>query len=301
MTLAAVGSVALPPFRPSRFDHGDVDLASGRIFLAHTAQGTIEVVDGERLEHLATVPGCPEASGVLCLQENGWVIAAARAGGRVLILDAGNLSVRGELPTGPKPNGLAWSERRRTLLVADVEDHQARLLAPDTGHLVGQVGLPGRPRWCVHHGAADRFLVNVRAPACVAVVGGSPPAMIDCWAVSSTGPHGLDLDVDGGRAFVATDGGAVVSLDLVTGREIGSATIAGSPDAIWYNPVRGLLYVAIGEPGVVDVIDTAAMRHRQQLVTEAGAHTTAFDRERQRLAVFLPGSCQAAVYEETGA
>ena len=50
--------------------------------------------------------------------------------GRVVILDAGDLSVRGELATGPRPNGLAWSERGRTLLVADVEDLQARLLAP---------------------------------------------------------------------------------------------------------------------------------------------------------------------------
>jgi hypothetical protein len=36
----------------------------------------------------------------------------------------------------------------------------------------------------------------------------------------------------------------------------------------------------------------------QEVATEAGAHTTAFDRTRQFLYVFLPSSCQAAVYEE---
>jgi hypothetical protein len=36
-----------------------------------------------------------------------------------------------------------------------------------------------------------------------------------------------------------------------------------------------------------------------QIVTEAGAHTTAFDQVRQRLAVFLPGSCRIALYRET--
>ena len=33
--------------------------------------------------------------------------------------------------------------------------------------------------------------------------------------------------------------------------------------------------------------------------TEEGAHTTAFDPIRQQLYVFLPSSCQAAVYRES--
>ena len=69
--------------------------------------------------------------------------------------------------------------------------------------------------------------------------------------------------------------------------------------AIWYNAERRLLYVAIGDPGLVDVIDTATRPER--VVTEAGAHTTAFDQARQQLAVFLPGSCMIALYRETAA
>ncbi len=57
--------------------------------------------------------------------------------------------------------------------------------------------------------------------------------------------------------------------------------------------------MAIGQPGLLDVIDTQAMGLAQELPTEGGAHTTAFDRTRQCLYVFLPRSCQAAVYEET--
>jgi hypothetical protein len=56
--------------------------------------------------------------------------------------------------------------------------------------------------------------------------------------------------------------------------------------------------VAIGKPGVVDVIDGRELSVVQNVVTEEGAHTTAFDSQRNRLYVFLPQSCQAAVYEE---
>jgi len=31
---------------------------------------------------------------------------------------------------------------------------------------------------------------------------------------------------------------------------------------------------------------------------EEGAHTTAFDRDRQQLYAFLPKTCSAAIYEE---
>ncbi len=50
---------------------------------------------------------------------------------------------------------------------------------------------------------------------------------------------------------------------------------------------------------MVEVVDTAAMRSRERIVTELGAHTTAFDAARQRLVVFLPRTCRAAIYEAT--
>jgi DNA-binding beta-propeller fold protein YncE len=108
----------------------------------------------------------------------------------------------------------------------------------------------------------------------------------------------MDLDLAGGRAFVACDGGAVVALDRTSGQELAQVPIAGGPDAIWYNPHRQRLYVAIGDPGIVEVVDTQAIVIIQQVETERGAHTIAFDAARQRLFVFLPDSCRAAVYEE---
>ena len=299
MALAPIGFVRLPPHRESSFDHGDVRISSGRIYVAHTAADAVEVIDGESLAHAATIPGCPEASGVLCAQDSGLVFAAARAAGKVLVIEADGLLLTREIPTGPRPNGLAWNDGAGTLLVADVEDFRARLHRADTAELIGHVELPGRPRWCVYDSAGDRFLVNIRDPACVAVVAGEPPRLVDRWKVSAAGPHGLDLDVAGGRAFVANDGGAVSVLDLATGRETGRVPIAGQPDAIWFNPECQLLYVAIGAPGLVDVIDTAALRRSQTVVTEEGAHTTAFDRARQRLIVFMPATCRAAFYQET--
>jgi DNA-binding beta-propeller fold protein YncE len=301
VALTLTRSIDLPRHPSGGFDHGDVHLRTGWVFVAHTAMGTVEIIDGERGVHRGTIPGCPEASGVLCAQEERLVFAAARAAGKVLVIRAASGNVVGEVNVGPKPNGLAWDPRRKRLLVADVHDFRARLVDPGPGSVVAETELPGRPRWCVYDSTADRFLVNIREPACVAVLAGDTAAVQTRWPVSAAGPHGLDLDAERGRALVACDEGRVVALDLETGRELAGVAIAGEPDAIWHNPDRSRLYVAIGHPGVVDVVDTREMALAQECATEAGAHTTAFDRARQLLYVFLPRSGRAAVYKEVQA
>jgi hypothetical protein len=59
------------------------------------------------------------------------------------------------------------------------------------------------------------------------------------------------------------------------------------------------LYVAIGNPGVVDVIDIAAMRRIEVVTTEAGAHTLGLDRKRNKLYAFLPETHRAAVFVDS--
>jgi DNA-binding beta-propeller fold protein YncE len=284
------------------FDHGDVHLASGRVFIGHTANGTVEVVDGDGGEFVCTLPDCPEASGVLCAQApDGPVLAAARGGGWVLALDPLSGQCQRKIEVGPKPNGLAWDPGRRQMLAADVEEHSARLLAPLTGRCLARTQLPGRPRWCVYQPARDRFLVNVVSPPCVAVLSGENAALLGLIDVSAAGPHGLDLDQAGGRAFVACDAGVVVVLDLSGDREVARIPIGGEPDATWYNAACDRLYVAIGQPGLIDVVDCKQLSLAERVSTEAGAHTTAFDSQRQRLYAFLPDRCAAAVYAEVAA
>ncbi len=73
--------IDLPFHAEGDFDHDDVALSNGSVFIANTAAGTVEVVGGEHLRHLVTIPDCPEASGVLAAQEEGLVFAAARGAG----------------------------------------------------------------------------------------------------------------------------------------------------------------------------------------------------------------------------
>jgi DNA-binding beta-propeller fold protein YncE len=299
--LRLLTTIALPPGEPGGFDHGDVDPITGRVFVAHTGFDTIEVIDYKTLNLAGRIDGCPEGSGVLFAGGRRMVFAAARGAGQVLVVDTDRLEVTHKIAVGPRPNGLAWDETRGHLLVADVDaaDQRARLIEVPTGRLVSSTSLPGRPRWCVFDQSSDHFLINIREPASVAVLAGENANLLESWSVGSRGPHGLDLDRERRLAFVACDGAEVIAIDIRNGRETGRTPISGEPDAIWFNRQRRTLYVAVGDPGVIDVIDTERMTLVETVATDIGAHTTAFDQGRQRLYVFLPERCVAAVYEVT--
>jgi hypothetical protein len=90
----------------------------------------------------------------------------------------------------------------------------------------------------------------------------------------------------------------VVILDFSTGCEKAVVPIGGGPDVAWLNRSRHRLYCAIGNPGVIEVIDARKLVVDERVSTEEGAHTFTFDEKRQRLYAFLPKSCRASIYRE---
>lgn len=298
MTLLISQYVDLPPHKSGGFDHADVHLASGRVYVAYTAAGTVEVIDGESAKHMATLPGCLEASGVVCAQNEKLVFAAARGNGKILVIDALTNRILRQAQAGSMPNGLAWDNKRKQLLVADVEDNNARLIDSISGKSISTLKLAGRPRWCAYSSKRDQFLVNIREPAGVAILEPESMSQRAFLPISIAGPHGLDIDDKNGLAYVACDGGAVIILDISTGHEEAVVPIRGGPDVIWLNADRHRLYCAIGKPGIIEVIDTQKTIVDEKVNTEEGAHTFTFDKKRQKLYVFLPKSCRAAVYKE---
>ena len=288
--------VDLPRHPEGDFDHGDVFLSTEEVFLANTVAGAVEVVDGAHLRHTATVPDCPEASGVLVAQEDALVFAAAQGAGKLLVIDPTTKTVQHSVGVGPHPNGLAYVPAHHYLLVADVQDNIVRLIAPRVGQVRAETLLPGRPHWSVYDQYTDQFLVNIREPALVAVLKATSGALVGQFPASAVGLRGLDLDQEGRQAYIACNDGCVVTLDLSTGGAIATVSIAGAPDAIWHNHRAARLYVDIENPGVLEVINTSTMTVEQHIATEGGAHTTAFDPVRQRLSI--SPSCRVSVYEE---
>jgi DNA-binding beta-propeller fold protein YncE len=298
MPLTSIGVIEIPAAAGSSFDHGAFDPRSRRVFVAHTGRDCIEVIDHDAGRHVATLPGFPEAAGVVA--DDGHVLVTNRGAASLAWVDARSLETRAVFKTGPRPNGVAIAPQRGLAVAACIGDeaHGATLHALSLdGRLAHSIDLPGRPRWCVTDAAAERLFLAIREPSMVLVARLPELNEVKHWKLSSGGAHGLDIDHQRGRLYVACDDGALVEVDIGSGEVSKEWPIAGVPDATFYNATTGLVHVAIGKPGLVQSIDprTGATT---QIKTAAGAHTTAFVAP-DRLYVFSPAHRGALVLADT--
>ena len=202
---------------------------------------------------------------------------------------------------------MAYDPDRRRLLAANVGDaarpgsHTVSIVDVGARRLLADLPVAGRTRWAVFDPALQAFHVNIADPPQIVVVSpGDPPAVRRIVHIPSAGPHGLDLDAGARRLFCACDGKELVEVHADSGEVLRRAPLSGVPDVVFFDAARRRLYVAIGDPGVIDVFDTAALQRREVTATEAGAHTLALDASAGTVYAFLPATHRAAVYADSG-
>jgi DNA-binding beta-propeller fold protein YncE len=286
MPLRPISTIEIPGSAGSSFDHAAFDAKTRRVFVAHTGRDSIEVINHDAERHIATLPGFSEAAGVVA--DDGQVLVTNRGAASLAWLDARSLETQAVFQTGQRPNGVAIVARQGLAIVASIGDdgHGSKLevFSRDGRHRA--VDLPGRPRWCVTDAAADRVFLAIRDPSMVFVAHLPDLTGIEHWALPVNGAHGLDIDHQNGRLYVACDDAALVEVDIRSGAVSNKWTIAGAPDVTFFNPSTGRVHVAIGEPGVVQTIDPRTSES-EETTTGAGAHTTALAAP-DRLYVFSP-------------
>lgn len=305
MTLKLTGYVVLPEHKAKGgFDHAAVHAASGHVYVAHTANDAVDVFDPVNRQYLFSVPDLPGVAGALVSDEGGLIFSSNRAGNTIGVFAPGpNPTVR-IIDVGRGPNGLAYDPRRRLVLAANVGDpsvpgsHTLSMIDLARGARRTEIAVRGRTRWTVFDPGPELFYVNIAQPAEIVVVDPRQPDRIArSFAVPHAGPHGLDFDGATHRLFCACDAGVLVTLDARSGSVLGERPLSGVPDVVFFNRQRQQLYVAVADPGVIDVFSTSPMERLATVETEDGAHTTALSPAGDRLYAFLPRTHRAAIYD----
>jgi DNA-binding beta-propeller fold protein YncE len=305
MPLQQLGFIELPAHaKAGGFDHAAVHEPTGRVYVAHTANDAVDVLDIEAHKLIGSIGGLTAVAGAL-VAEPDLVFTSNRGENTVGIFHAVDAPRVDKIPVGMRPNGLAHDPGRGRLLAAHVGD--AAMVGSCTVSVVdvrarkrvADVPVAGRTRWTVYDRVGDVFHVNIADPPQIVVVGaGDPVSIRRVVTISHAGPHGLDIDVERRRLFCACDAGVLLEVDADSGTILATERIAGVPDVVFFNKALERLYVAIGDPGVIEVFGTAPLRRHEVITTEAGAHTLSFDARRNIVCAFLPASHRAAVYRD---
>ena len=275
------------------------------MYVAHTANDAVDVIDTRHDKYVHSIPNLPGVAGVLVSNETDLVFTSNRSEKTVGIFSHERERDLTKVKVGGFPNGLAFDPSHHHLLAANVsrQDDPApvtvSIVNASTKTLDADITVPGRTRWTVFDRESDRFYVNISRPSQIVEIKSSDPDGIAAsHDIPATGPHGLDIDRERRKLFCACDQGGLYCLDLVKTRVGKISDLSGGPDVIFYNPKLEHLYVAIGDPGVIEVYDTTALKRVQTVKTELGAHTIAFSADPNKVYAFLPGTHRAAVFRD---
>ncbi len=304
MALTLLGHIALPPNRSAGgFDHADIHAPTDRLYVAHTANDSVDIIDCARDQYIESISGLSAVAGALVSETHGLVFTSNRGENTVSVFAPGAERDAFKISVGEKPNGLAFDPTRGILLAANVGDsaipasHTVSIVDIQRRERIAEVKVPGRTRWAVYDPARDMFYVNIASPAVIiAIDAGQPTSIAKQIDVPAAGPHGLDFDPAKGTLLCACDAGVLIAIDAGSGRVLGQVALSGVPDVTFVHLPARTVYVAVGDPGVIDVINIDSMSRKEVLPTEAGAHTFAIDRKRNKVYAFLPRSHRAAVF-----
>jgi DNA-binding beta-propeller fold protein YncE len=233
------------------------------------------------------------------------VFTSNRGENSVGVFNHGKESGLQKIRVGGRPNGLAFDSSRNNLLAANVpkpgSEDPVTVSIVDVANriMTADVTVPGRTRWAVFDPDTERFYVNIANPSEIAIIDAKDPdGLAGTYHVPALGPHGLDLDQHGRRLFCACDEGHLYTIDLESKKVSQPSKLAGSPDVIFYNADLEHLYVAIGDPPVIQVFDTRSMKEIQTVKTEPGTHTIALNQDLGKIYGFMPYTHRAAVYRD---
>src|SRR5205823_5367298 len=176
MILEGTGHIELPAHAgPGGFDHAAVHGRRGRLYVAHTANDALDVIDCATNTYLGSIPGLEGVAGALVSEEHDLVFTSNRGENTVGIFPADREEALVKVKVGLRPNGLAYDPGRRLLLAANVGDpatpgsFTVSMVDVAAGAMVADVPVPGRTRWAVFDSESGCFYVNIADPPRIVV------------------------------------------------------------------------------------------------------------------------------------
>src|SRR5207245_953252 len=181
-SLKHVGYIELPTHQKNGgFDHAAVHVKSGILYVAHTSNDAVDVIDSRRDKYLHSIPGLPGVAGVLVSNERDLVFTSNRGEKTVGVFPFGREEKLEKVRVGGFPNGWAFDPPGNTLLAANVSKQDdpnpitVSMVETKKKVLTADIIVPGRTRWTVFDSKMDRFYVNVSKPPQIVAIESKDP------------------------------------------------------------------------------------------------------------------------------
>lgn len=286
--LGVVADVPLPG-GTLRFDYQSLDRDSGRLFISHMRDNAVVVFDIKQNKVLANLPEFPGVTGVLFVSQLKRVYASLSGTGEIAVLDAVSLKRIALIPGGSFPDGIAYYPSREKLYVSDEKGGAEIVIDAATNRRLLSIPLGGGVGNTIYDPSTELLYVTVGSsnelisidPAVDQVTGRYPLA-------GGSKPHGLYVDSENNRAFIACEGNnRLLVFDLKQRSVTKTFPLGSGPDVLAFDSGLKRLYVA-SESGTVSIFaeTEAQLAKLGDVFVEKSAHTISVDSETHK--IYLP-------------
>src|SRR5215475_6676526 len=172
MALRLLGHIELPPHRSTGgFDHADIHLPTNRIYVAHTSNDSVDMIDCERDRYIESIPDLIGVAGALVSETRGLVLTSNRGENTVSGFAPCDEQNAFKIAVGIKPNGVAFDPTRNILIAANVGDPSiadscsVTVVDIERRRRIADVKVAGRTRWAIYDPTLGMFFVNIASPA----------------------------------------------------------------------------------------------------------------------------------------
>jgi hypothetical protein len=283
-TYAVSGKIAGPD---GRWDYVSFDPAHRRLYVSR-GDGVLalDVDSGVVTPHLADGKGTHEP---LVLPGGDTLLVTNGGSSTALVINAADGKQTGEIPTGPGPDAAAF-ETGTGLAVVVSAVGTATVIDPATKTVVASIPVGGKLEFAAGDGHGHMF-VNVETKNEIAKIDLKTKAVAYYKLDGCDSPGGLAYDAKAGVLIASCDGGVAKVVSARTGKILATLAIGKGPDAVIFDPVRGLAFIPCGGDGVLEVIKVgngADAKIIQAVTTERGARTGMVDPKTGK--IYLPAA-----------
>jgi DNA-binding beta-propeller fold protein YncE len=188
----------------------------------------------------------------------GRVYASATGTNEVVAIDEKSLAIIARMPGGTHPDGLAYSPETHKVYVSDEHGGTDTVIDVVANARVATVQIGGVIGNTQYDAASHHMFVNAQSTGeLVEVDPGTDKIVRRIKVPGADGNHGLLIDSDSHRAFIACEGNdRLIVIDLRSGAALAQFPVAKDPDVLAFDAQRQKLYVA-GESGEVSEFSVA--------------------------------------------
>lgn len=290
-TLERVHIIKLSGRAEKKLDHLALDAKRDRLFVANTANRTLDIIDLKQAKLLKSVPEQKGIQGVTYAPSLDRVFVGLGVDGYCNAFDGKSYALLKSLPFPTDADNVRYDPRTGVVFVAHL-DTSLGIVDAKTLTVKADLTLPGFPESLTLEKQRPRMYMNTPSPAGVMVFDTEKREVIKTYLLKrATGNYPLVLDEPNCRLFIGCrKEPMVVVMDSETGQEIAGVPVPHDIDDLFFDAKRKRLYAACGEGflAVIRQVDADRYESLEKLPTSKLARTCLFDADTSRLFLAVP-------------